>query len=82
MAYNSALAACERGNRWAESLQLLEIMRKRQVAPDLVSYSSVVATCQAAGTSLLLRIVFTLWVFLILGFSSFLIIVFCGSLSS
>ncbi|CAK9101429.1 Pentatricopeptide repeat-containing protein 10, partial [Durusdinium trenchii] len=45
IAYNTALNACARSQRWTWSLGLLEDMSRVDLSPDVVSFSSAVTAC-------------------------------------
>eukprot|EP00913_Durusdinium_trenchii_P033740 g31584.t2 len=45
IAYNTALNACARSQRWTWSLELLEDMSRVDLSPDVVSFSSAVTAC-------------------------------------
>ncbi|CAK0888455.1 unnamed protein product, partial [Prorocentrum cordatum] len=44
--FNAAIASCSQGSAWRQALRLFREMRRREVAPDLVTFNS---TIHAAG---------------------------------
>ncbi|CAE8655061.1 unnamed protein product [Polarella glacialis] len=47
--FGSALAACERSQRWAQSLNLLVALEQRGLQADTAAFSSAVGACRGAG---------------------------------
>ncbi|CAE7480755.1 unnamed protein product [Symbiodinium necroappetens] len=49
IAFNAVAAACERGGRWEQTLQVLSAMRGQRLLPDALGFGAAVAAAAAAG---------------------------------
>eukprot|EP00438_Fugacium_kawagutii_P034265 Skav205194 [mRNA] locus=scaffold376:21178:21905:+ [translate_table: standard] len=45
ISYNAAVAACEKGSRWLQSLQLLSEMQMASLLANLITYNALVTAC-------------------------------------
>ena len=53
--YNSTIRACDKGWQWHQALGLLEGMRHNYLLPDVISFSSAVASLWVNVQTLNLR---------------------------
>lgn len=49
MAFNAAITACEKAQRWEFAIELLEMMTRATVSPDVVTFNATVPRQQADG---------------------------------
>ena len=55
---NAAISACEKGEHWAQALNMLEEMRLSWLAPNEVSYSAAIGACDRGHPCAQARICF------------------------
>ena len=54
--YNAAISACGKGRQWQRAVGLLDVMREKGIAPDLISFNSAIDACGKGGRCLPLAI--------------------------
>lgn len=47
--YNAAISACGKGRQWQRAVGLLDVMREKGIAPDLISYNAAIDACGKGG---------------------------------